>query len=76
MLGPILFNINVEHTVRVSDKFKFVLFANYNNILYSSRKYKFVENTVNNDIYWVEYVYTLCILYVCIWLYVRIDIHI
>ena len=47
---PIFFNIYVNDIVPVSDKFKFALFADDCNILYSSRNYEFVENTVNNEL--------------------------
>ena len=56
VLGPILFNIYVNDIVHVSDKFKFVLFADDTNILYLSRNYEFVivENTVNDELYKVN----------------------
>ena len=34
----------------MSDKFKFVLFADDTNVLYSSRNHEFVENTMNDEL--------------------------
>ena len=49
VLGPILFNlyINDNDIVNVSDKFKFVLFADDTNILYFSKEIENVEDTVS-----------------------------
>ena len=45
VLGLILFNIYIIDIVHAPDKFKFTLLAEDTNILYSSRNYKFVENS-------------------------------
>ena len=50
VLGPVICNIYVNEIVHVSDKFKFILFADDRNILYSRRSYELVENTVNNEL--------------------------
>ena len=47
VLGPILFNIYVNDIVYASEIFKFVLFADDTNILFSSKNHEYVENTVN-----------------------------
>ena len=48
--------------VHVSDKFKFGLFADDTNVLYSSRNYEFVENTVNDELDKVnQWLCTLCL---------------
>ena len=47
VLGPILFNLYINDIVNVSDKLRFVWFADDTNILYSSKEIENVENTVN-----------------------------
>ena len=47
---PILFNIYVNDIVYASEIFTVVLFADDTNILFSSKNYKYLENTVNTEL--------------------------
>ena len=47
VLGSILFNIYLNDIVYASEIFKFVLFADDTDILFSSKNYECVKNTVN-----------------------------
>ena len=50
VLGPILFNVYINDLVNVSNKFKYVLFADDTNILYSDKDFKNVQGTVNKEL--------------------------
>ena len=47
VLGPLLFLLYINDIHLSSDKLKFYLFADDNNILYADRNLKAVEQTVN-----------------------------
>ena len=58
------FNVYINDIVNVSDKLKFVLFADDTNILYSSKEIEIVENTINIEMSKIhEWIYTnsICI---------------
>ena len=47
VLGPIFFNMYVNDIVYTSEILKFVLFADDTYILFSTKKYEYIENTLN-----------------------------
>ena len=49
VLGPIFFNLYIHDLMNVSNNFKYVLFADNTNILYSDTEIKNVQRTVNKD---------------------------
>ena len=51
VLGLMLFNLDINDTVKVSDKLKFVLFAHDTSILYSSKEIENVEDKVNIEMF-------------------------
>ena len=51
VLGPVLFNLYINDIVNVSNKFKYVLFADDTNILYSGEESETVENIVNKELH-------------------------
>ena len=50
VLGPILFNLYINDLVNVSNKFKYVLFADDTNILFSDKEIENVQSTVNKEL--------------------------
>ena len=50
VLGPLLFLIYVNDIYKASNKFKFYIFANDTNLLYSDRNLKSLESVLNAEL--------------------------